>query len=592
MLKGKKRNPLVYLFRRTWEFSGGNRKNVVLYLLMSVMSELVETFWSPLVVSRIINLIQSKGITAESFRDLIFYLALFPIGDLIFWSLHGPSRVKEECNAFLARANLRRFQLKGVMGLPLEWHSEHHSGDTIDRLEKGANSMYEFSSETFRFVKPIVKLLGCAGAIIYFSNESVFIVLGAIGLSAWITVLIDGKCIGPQIRELSQSENRISESVHDAINNISSVIVLRVERFVFNSIMQRIMSPFDLFRKNTIQNEIKWFLTSLCCSLMMVLVLGTYFWDHYKSGEAIVISSLYLLVSYLTQISSLFYEFTGLYGWTTRRMFRLLNSEELSEDFVSESMVNHVLPTNWKTISVENLCFSYGVDRTEPHLDDVSFLIQRGEKVAVISRTGGGKTTLLKVMRDLYHPHKCRLYVDGELVDSGFEGISQDISMIQQNPEIFETTILGNITLSADYDPEIVRHYMDMACFTEVADALPKGLMSMIQEKGVNLSGGQVQRLALSRGLLASHNKGIILLDEPTSSLDPATAGTVFRNILEGFRDKTVISTLHSLQFLPLFDRVIVLEDGRIVGSGTIQELSRGCIVFQELWQRQFSEAS
>lgn len=298
------------------------------------------------------------------------------------------------------------------------------------------------------------------------------------------------------------------------------------------------------------------------------------------------------MISYLDKISDLFSQFTGLYGWTIRRMFRLLNAEELAKDFTQSSFTNHVLPTGWKQLDIRNLSFSYSSgDDADLHLEDVSMSIRHGETIAVVGETGSGKTTTLKIMRDLYHPKSLELFVDGRDVEQGFEGISRAISLVPQSPEIFARTIMANITLDAEYDHDLVYRYTNMACFTSVAEKLPHGFNSSIKEKGVNLSGGEVQRLALSRGLLASHDKDIVLLDEPTSSLDFATEMTVYRNILKGFKGKTIISSIHRLHLLPMFDKIYMFEKGRIIGSGNFNELLESCPQFAELWQKQHEVA-
>jgi len=128
-----------------------------------------------------------------------------------------------------------------------------------------------------------------------------------------------------------------------------------------------------------------------------------------------------------------------------------------------------------------------------------------------------------------------------------------------------------------------------MACFTDVVEDLPKKFDSSIKEKGVNLSGGQQQRLSLARGLLACHDKDIVLLDEPTSSLDTVTEMKVYRNIFREFRDKTIISSIHRLHLLPLFHKIYVFSEGRIIASGNLEELLTHCPEFQELW-RQYHE--
>ena len=125
-----------------------------------------------------------------------------------------------------------------------------------------------------------------------------------------------------------------------------------------------------------------------------------------------------------------------------------------------------------------------------------------------------------------------------------------------------------------------------MACFTEVVEKLSEKFNTPIREKGVNLSGGQQQRLALARALAVCADKSIVLLDEPTSSLDPATEMQVYQNIFTEFKDKLVISTVHRLHLLPLFDRIYYFEKGRIIGFGALQELLRSHPQFQEMYSK------
>jgi ABC-type multidrug transport system fused ATPase/permease subunit len=100
----------------------------------------------------------------------------------------------------------------------------------------------------------------------------------------------------------------------------------------------------------------------------------------------------------------------------------------------------------------------------------------------------------------------------------------------------------------------------------------------------VNLSGGQRQRLALSRGLLACEDKSVVLLDEPTSSVDIANEKTIYRNLFKKFSGKSIISSIHRLHLLPLFDRIYMFDKGRIIGCGTLYELLSTCPQFQALW--------
>ncbi len=579
-------NPLIYLFSKTWHYSEGNRNNLLVSWGMLIVSKTLELFFQPLIWAWIINIIQTQGITKSSISPL-FWLLLATLGlEPLVWLFHGPARLLERINAFKVRLNYRKYLLKGVMTFPMEWHVDHHSGDTIDKIEKGTNSLYSFSEDSFEPIYSLVELIISYAMLAYLSHSAALIVLGMTLVSGYITIRFD-RVLTVQYKQLSRAENKISESVFDAISNISTVIILRVEKLVFKAIIRKVEEPFELQKKNNLLNEVKWFLTSICCALMIVIVLGLYFWQAAYAGKAIMIGSVYLIIQYLGRISNLFFRFNHMYGDFVKYKARVLNAEELSKDFKIENFTNHVLSARWKQLDIDNLNFSYTneVDGNL-NLENVNLSIKRGERIALVGESGSGKTTFMKLMRDLYHPNSLKLSVDGNPVPDGFAGIARAIALVPQDPEIFATTILENITIGAEYEPDFVYQFTDMACFTDVAENLPNKFDSSIKEKGVNLSGGQQQRLALARGLLACHDKSIVLLDEPTSSLDTATEMTVYKNIFREFPGKTIISSIHKLHLLPLFDRIYLFANGRITASGSLGELLKECPEFQGLWEK------
>ena len=132
----------------------------------------------------------------------------------------------------------------------MEWHVEHHSGDTIDKIEKGTNALFQFSEDSFEVIYAFVQLGISYGMLVYFSHSAAYIVLAMIIVTVWITMRFDKVIIG-QYQELNRSENRISESVFDAVSNITTVIILRVERLVFEAIVRKIENPYGLFYRNS-----------------------------------------------------------------------------------------------------------------------------------------------------------------------------------------------------------------------------------------------------------------------------------------------------------------------------------------------------
>jgi ABC-type multidrug transport system fused ATPase/permease subunit len=141
--------------------------------------------------------------------------------------------------------------------------------------------------------------------------------------------------------------------------------------------------------------------------------------------------------------------------------------------------------------------------------------------------------------------------------------------------------------LGLPFEEQEILEVCDTAHFIEVVKQLPNGLQSNIMEKGVNLSGGQKQRLALARGILAAKGSDIILLDEPTSSVDPKTEIQIYEKMFDEFKNKAIVSSLHRLYLLSYFDYVYVLKGGHIVDQGTFAELKSRSAVFRDLWKHQ-----
>jgi ABC-type multidrug transport system fused ATPase/permease subunit len=165
--------------------------------------------------------------------------------------------------------------------------------------------------------------------------------------------------------------------------------------------------------------------------------------------------------------------------------------------------------------------------------------------------------------------------------------LNESVTLFPQEPEIFENTIEYNITLGLPFDEKDIWQVCDLAHFSETAQQLPQILKSNIQEKGVNLSGGQKQRLALARGILAAQSSQVVLLDEPTSSVDPKSELLIYEQLFRAFPEKVIISALHRLHLLQYFDYVYVLQDGRIVEEGSFDFLKENGAVFKDLWKHQ-----
>lgn len=578
-------NPLIYLFRKVWHYSGNNRHNVIKYVSFCIIANLIGAL-EPAVVGFFLNTVQQEGVSRESLPSLLFLLALLPVLEIGFWAFHGTSRIIENRNAFIVRTNYKNYLLQGTMALPMEWHTDHHSGDTIDKIDKGTVALFSFSERTFEVIQAFIILITAFGVMFYFDLLTGGIALIISIFTFYILTLFDRRLV-PGYGKVNRMENTISAKIFDALSNISTVIILRVESLVLKSIGSFINKPYEQYNKNIKLNEWKWFSAAIMGRLTVAIILSIYILSHISAG-VILIGTVYILYGYANQIRDTFFRFAYLYNDIVRYRASVSNTEELSKDFRSLVLTEEKhLSKNWSEFAIENLSFSYhSQDGADLHLDDISLKIRKAERIALIGESGGGKSTFLRIMRDLYHPKTIKLIVDGKEVHGGFSEISDSISLIPQDPEIFATTIRENITLGVEYTDQHIQAFTDIARFTEIFKRLPKGLESSIVEKGVNLSGGEKQRLALARGLLASVDKEIVLLDEPTSSVDFQNELDIYKNIFSVFSKKTIISSIHRLHLLSLFDTVYFFEGGKIIASGSFEELKKTSFDFQKLWKR------
>jgi ABC-type multidrug transport system fused ATPase/permease subunit len=578
-------NPLIYLIKKMWKYAEFNRPKVVLYVILSIIANIIHSL-DPILIGFMMNVIQQEGINQTNLPKIILLLSLFVAAEIVFWMFHGPSRVIENVNAFIVRNNYKKYLLKGVMDLPIEWHTDHHSGDTIDKIEKGTKVLFEFSSITFQIITAVITLITSVAVLFYFDISIGIITVVSVLLVFQIIFFFDKKII-PGYKIVNRLENTTAEKVYDSLSNIVTVIILRIESLVLKTIDTALEKPYNQFKKNHQLNEFKWFLVGAAGRLVVIVSIIGYILIHWHSGT-ILAGTIYIIYNSSDQLRKTFSSFAYLYSQMVSHRASVANAEELSKDFITNKTATHNhLPTTWNTILIKDLSFSYNTqDDADLHIDTAAMTIKKGERIAVIGESGGGKSTFLKLFRDLYHPKHVELIIDNKKTKENFASIRDSISLIPQDPEIFATTIRENITVGVEYADNIIKQYTDAACFSDVVARLPHGLESSIVEKGVNLSGGEKQRLALVRGLLASQDKEIVLLDEPTSSVDMTNELNIYQNIFSLFGGKTIISSIHRLHLLSLFDTIYFFKNGKIIASGSFTELKERSKDFQDLWNR------
>jgi len=242
-------------------------------------------------------------------------------------------------------------------------------------------------------------------------------------------------------------------------------------------------------------------------------------------------------------------------------------------------------PTLKKSLSFASVSFAYPDVPAKTILSDLSFEIRHQEKIGVVGQSGGGKSTLVKLLLGFYDPTQGKILVDDHELDK--DGRSQLVSYVPQDTTLFQETVAYNIgyAMRGDVSRAQIIQAAEKAHAHAFISQLPDGYDTLVGERGVKLSLGQRQRIALARAFLKDTE--LLILDEATSSLDSKTEKDIQDSLELLWQHKTVIAIAHRLSTLNNVDRILVIDNGRIVESGTKQQLLEQGGKFKELWDHQ-----
>ncbi|MBS1600105.1 MAG: ABC transporter ATP-binding protein [Bacteroidetes bacterium] len=581
-------NSYISLLKTAWRYARNERKRYVLVYAMFIFSNLADACY-PIVLGWFVNKIQDD--TSQVLRYAVYYAIIYFVLKFIEWSFHGPARIMERQLAFNLSRNFLQERYHQALHLPVKWHQDHHSGSTINRIRKAYEALKAFFDGGFMYLHAILKFIFSFIAMIYFSP-----IFGSIGaVMGFIIVMAIFSFDKPLIRtqeEINEREHTISATLFDSLSNIMTVITLRLEKNMETGLMGKVKDLLKAFRKNALINEWKWFTADMLIAVTYGVITVGYIYQHWEPGKIFYVGGLVTLLGFVNQFTSVFHDVAWQYNQIVQYNTDVQTASNIEKEYVKHHRADSEigLPDNWKKIEIKNLDFSHRENYDDKHrpqsLHNIHISLEHGKRIAFIGESGSGKSTLLALLRGLYEPERdIELYVDGN--KSNLSAVNETVTLFPQEPEIFENTIEYNITLGLPFDKKQIDEVCNSAHFSEVILQLPRGLESSIMEKGVNLSGGQKQRLALARGILAAKESEIVLLDEPTSSVDPKTEANIYKKLFAAFGDKAIVSSLHRLHLLWMFDHVYILQEGTIIDEGTFDHLRNNSAVFQDLWRHQ-----
>ncbi|NNC54008.1 MAG: ABC transporter ATP-binding protein/permease [Erythrobacter sp.] len=311
----------------------------------------------------------------------------------------------------------------------------------------------------------------------------------------------------------------------------------------------------------------------------------------WSRGE-LTVGDLVFVNTYLIQL----FRPLDLLGWVYRtirqglvdmaEMFRLIDTQVEVEDRPGAPALIIQRPS----VTFENVVFGYEPERTILH--GLSFEVPAGSHVAIVGPSGAGKSTIARLLFRFYDPASGRILIDGQdIANVQQESLRAHIGIVPQDSVLFNDTIGYNIGYGReDASDEIVAKAASDAAIMPFIERLPQGFATEVGERGLKLSGGEKQRVAIARTLVK--DPPILVLDEATSALDSRTEQDILNTLKQVSEDRTTLAIAHRLSTIADADRILVLDHGRLAESGTHSELLRKGELYAEMWARQQSEES
>lgn len=334
-------------------------------------------------------------------------------------------------------------------------------------------------------------------------------------------------------------------------------------------------------------NRVRNFLLQLTFSLIAVVVLiwtSTIFQGN-QGGAANWIAAFVLaffpLVDAFATIPDAVSELT-IYEDSIKRMNQLPPIKPNSKPIVTEER-DELKKVGFQKIQFQQVVFSYE-NQTKRLIDEFTLTVSKGKKLAILGKSGAGKSTIGKLLRGDLVPQTGTVMLNQVPTNELAEDVSSWISVINQSPHLFNTSVMNNVRLgNVEASDEEVIKVLYQVGLGEMIASLPDGFNTSVEEAGARFSGGEGKRLALARTLL--QDTPIVLLDEPTVGLDPINEQILLNTLFDTLKDKTIIWITHHLQGVDQMDEVIFIEDGKIEMQGTPGELLATNSRYQQLYR-------
>lgn len=527
---------------------------------------------------------QISGGTGDYNRLIILFALIFVvnIGGVVLNTIN--QRLGDYISSRLGRYLTEEYYKK-IFTLPQKYFDGEVSGKMINQLSRGILSIRNFIGSATNFILPALlqAILGIA-VLAYYDTTIALLALMVfpvyIAISAYST-----KKWGEIQEKKNVHEDSVRGRIQEVISNINLVKTYNTQRREWSFASDKYEVINRLYDKQSNLYHILNFIREFGLEIAFVGILFITFRNTFLG--ILTLGEMVLIIQLMNQLRWPLYGMSYILEQIQRadadsKAFFEVMSLEGTERYRSKSIPKLIARPE---IKFDNVSFSY--ENGAPVLSDISLTLDKKEAVALVGHSGAGKTTLINLILKLYEPTNGEIYLSGKKYSaSDHSYIRSHIALVFQDNELFSSTIRENVSYGkpSASDKQIVTA-LKKANAWEFVSKFKDGMDAEIGERGVKLSGGQKQRIQIARAILL--NKPILILDEATSSLDSKSEKLVQEALDNLMKNRLVIIIAHRFSTIQNVDRIVVLDEGRVVDAGRPGDLARKDGIYSELLQYQ-----
>lgn len=566
--------------KKTWKYIKSAKMNLVGYGAVSI-SEAIISAILPLLSAKVILNITNEVINQLVISALVVFFIEIILYVMYYFKSFFYRRIYQK-----TLINIQKSLAKEILNLEIAEIDKNSSGLFIDRLNKDTQDIAGLFMEYTYWISYIITNVGVLFTV-FVLNKYLFVYAL---ISSIVVFIINRKRITKQYevqKELKALQESKTGLTSELVRGIRDIKVLNANNTILKQINEKIEETTKKEVKiinirnlyNYIENNTR------AISDLGFIIIGCFLYNK----TLLTIPTFVIIYNYQSKIKNLLTgmvqlsEYNKKFSVSANRVFEVIDNVK----FKKEKFGNVEIKKLDGNIIFENVSFGY--DKTKI-INDMSFEIKPNERIAFVGKSGAGKTTIFNLITRLYKSNKGKILLDGNNInDLTCSTIRDNMSIITQNPYIFNFSIKENLLMAKENATmKEIREACKMACIDDYIMSLPDKYNTMVGENGVILSGGQKQRIAIARALLMKTE--IILFDEATSALDNETQSKIQEAINNLKGEYTILIVAHRLSTIIDSDRIFVVEDGKIVDSGSHRELLKKSEIYKNLYNKDLAK--